>query len=143
MLAQLDAIAAALRHPNVFSFLHIPVQRPAVLECGVTHATALQPLAGAPLHFAMLVGLSGFCQSLSMPSVSPLILDNTTSTERSRALALRQMTQDAGALVGAGSAGFIASAYGVPAAVETVAVLQGASVAFFAMRAPWKTSASK
>eukprot|EP00616_Rhizochromulina_sp_CCMP1243_P019815 CAMPEP_0118986856 /NCGR_PEP_ID=MMETSP1173-20130426/42977_1 /TAXON_ID=1034831 /ORGANISM="Rhizochromulina marina cf, Strain CCMP1243" /LENGTH=133 /DNA_ID=CAMNT_0006937663 /DNA_START=49 /DNA_END=446 /DNA_ORIENTATION=+ len=26
MLAQLDAIAAALRHPNVFSFLHVPVQ---------------------------------------------------------------------------------------------------------------------
>ena len=26
MLAQLDAIADALQHPNVFSFLHVPVQ---------------------------------------------------------------------------------------------------------------------
>lgn len=72
-----------------------------------------------------------------MPNTSPLILDCTEPNERARALALRQMVQDGGALLGAGGAGVVASAYGIPAAIELVAALQVASQAFCALRAPW------
>lgn len=95
---------------------------------------AAQPLAASPAQFAALVGLAGFSASMSMPSVSPLILDYTQPHERTRALAMRQMVQDGGALLGAGGAGVVASAYGIPAAIELVAGLQVGSAVFFALR---------
>ena len=101
--------------------------------------TAAQPLAGTQLEFAALVGLSCLGQSLSMPSISPLILDHVSPSERARALAIRQMVQDGGTLLGAAGAGVVASAYGVPAAIEVVASLQVAAVSFCALRAPWRT----
>ena len=98
--------------------------------------TGLQPLCTMPEQFAALVGLNGMAQAISMPSISPLVLDSVSSEERPKALAGRQMAQDAGALVGASSVGLFASAMGIPAAMEAVAVLQLASVAFFAIRVP-------
>ena len=71
-----------------------------------------------------------------MPSISPLILDSVTDDERAHALAGRQMAQDAGALVGASTMGFVAHAFTIPAAMETVALLQLGAAALFAARVP-------
>ena len=98
--------------------------------------TGLQPLSADAFQFAALVGLTGFTQAISMPSISPLILDNTTLSERPTALAGRQMMQDLGTLLGASSMGLVASHFGIPAAMETVAALQVASVGWFALRVP-------
>ena len=98
--------------------------------------TGLQPLAASPYQFAGLVGCAGFASAISMPSISPLILDSTTADERPRALAGRQMMQDLGTLLGASSMGLVASVSGIPAAMETVALLQGLAVGWFALRVP-------
>jgi predicted MFS family arabinose efflux permease len=97
---------------------------------------ALQPLSDGPTTFAILVGLGGISQAVSMPSISPLILDSTTVDERARALAGRQMAQDFGQLLGAFGTGFIANAFGIPVAMEAVAMMQASSTFFFAMRVP-------
>jgi MFS family permease len=114
------------------------VMLPALL--GGTAFFAAQPLASSALVYALLVGSSGFCQALAMPNTSPLILDHAEPSERARALALRQMVQDGGALLGAAGAGAVAGAYGVPTAIEMVAALQVASTIFCALRSPWKHS---
>ena len=114
------------------------VMLPALL--GGTAFFAVQPLASSALVYALLVGSSGFCQALAMPNTSPLILDHAEPSERARALALRQMVQDGGALLGAAGAGAVAGAYGVPTAIEMVAALQVASTIFCALRSPWKPS---
>merc|ERR1740139_311878 len=100
---------------------------------------AAQPLVTSAVSYALLVGASGFCQSLAMPNTLPLLLDHTNPSERARALALRQMVQDGGAMLGAAGAGVVASMYGVPVAIEMVAALQVTSVTFCAIRSPWKT----
>lgn len=87
------------------------------------------------------VGLNGLASALSMPSISPLILDHVSDNERSQALAMRQMAQDTGALCGAATVGVVASAHGIPAAIQMVAGLQLVAVGFFAVRAPWKKRA--
>ena len=105
--------------------------------------TAAQPLASDGLQFSVLVGLTGLAQAASMPSISPLVLDSVTASERASALAGRQMMQDAGTLLGATSIGALASVLGVPAAIEAVALLQGASVIFFALRVPGPLSSTE
>jgi len=117
------------------------VMLPALL--GGTAFFAAQPLAASAWHYAGLFGLSGFCQALAMPNTTPLILDSIEPAHRAQALALRQMVQDGGALLGAGGAGVVASAYGISAAIELVAGLQAASIAFCALRAPWKQAADR
>jgi MFS family permease len=104
---------------------------------------AAQPFAETTTQYAALVGLNGLCSALAMPNTSPLILDHTEPSERTRALAMRQMVQDGGALLGAGGAGLVASAYGIPTAIELIAGLQVASIIFCGVRAPWKTGARK
>jgi len=71
-----------------------------------------------------------------MPSISPLYLDHVDAEERATALAMRQMAQDVGTLVGASSMGAMAVAYGIPSAMVTVATLQGGAALFFALRVP-------
>ena len=78
-----------------------------------------------------------------MPSISPLILDNTSCKERAAALAGRQIAQDLGTLLGASSMGLVASVYGIPTAIHVVALMQGASVATFALRVPGVPDATK
>ena len=46
------------------------------------------------------------------------------------------MVQDVGGLLGASSMGVVAMHHGIPAAMETVAVLQGLAVLWFAARVP-------
>jgi MFS family permease len=96
--------------------------------------SALQPMAADQYQFAVLVGATGLANSVWMPSVSPLLLDSTNEEERAKAFALRQMAQDTGSLVGAASMGLLAGMYGIPAAIHTTAVLQGAACAFFHFR---------
>lgn len=96
----------------------------------------LQPLSDGPWMFAGLCLCGGLSSAMSMPSISPLILDNVSTEERAHALAGRQMAQDSGALLGASSMGFVASACGIPMAMYTVAGLQLASAALFAARVP-------
>ena len=98
--------------------------------------TGMQPFCTDATQFALMVGITGFCQAIAMPSISPLILDNTTEAERSSALAGRQIAQDSGTLLGASSMGLVASLYGIPAAMQTVALLQAASVLLFWQRVP-------
>mmetsp|Transcript_16128 Transcript_16128/g.52142 ORF Transcript_16128/g.52142 Transcript_16128/m.52142 type:complete len:221 (+) Transcript_16128:123-785(+) len=98
--------------------------------------TGLQSLAATPWSYAALVGLGGSASAFSMPSISPIILDSVAEEERARALAGRQMVQDSGALLGASGMGLVASVLGIPAAMQTVAALQLASVAIFALRVP-------
>ena len=98
--------------------------------------TGLQPYAADAYQFAALVGVTGFVQAISMPSISPLILDNTSLSERATALAGRQMMQDLGTLLGASSMGLVAAQYGIPAAMQTVALLQCTAVAWFILRVP-------
>ena len=98
--------------------------------------SALQPCSHEAWQFAGLLVGSGLMQAVSMPSISPLILDCTTPDERARALAGRQMVQDLGGLLGASSMGVVAMHHGIPAAMETVAVLQGLAVLWFAARVP-------
>ena len=98
--------------------------------------TGMQPFCTDATQFALMVGITGFCQAIAMPSISPLILDNTTEAERPSALAGRQIAQDLGTLLGASSMGLVASLYGIPAAMQTVALLQAASVLLFWQRVP-------
>ena len=98
--------------------------------------TGLQPLSDGPWTFAALSLCGGVSSAFSMPSISPLILDNVSNEERAHALAGRQMAQDSGALLGASSLGFVAGAFGIPAAMYTVAVMQLASAGLFAARVP-------
>lgn len=106
--------------------------------------TGLQPLAAEPLAFSALVGAGAVANAVSMPSISPLYLDSVTAAERPRALALRQMAQDVGTLVGASAMGVVAAgapalglpACGIPAAMLSVAAAQGTAAAFFAARVP-------
>ena len=51
-------------------------------------------------------------------------------------LAMRQMAQDVGTLVGASSMGAMALAHGIPSAMVAVATMQGAAALFFALRVP-------
>mmetsp|Transcript_4189 Transcript_4189/g.10223 ORF Transcript_4189/g.10223 Transcript_4189/m.10223 type:complete len:154 (-) Transcript_4189:230-691(-) len=105
--------------------------------------TALQPLAApSPLAFAGLVACTGLCNAIWMPSVSPLLLDFVSGTERAKAFAMRQTAQDAGHLFGAASMGLVANAYGTAVAIEAVAALQAAAVIFFAIRVPAHRHAS-
>jgi sugar phosphate permease len=98
--------------------------------------TGLQPFAPSALPFALLVAASSAGSAISLPSFSPVLLDHTTEAERSRALAMRQTTQDVGTLLGASTMGVVATHVGIPEALFTVAVLQGAAAAFFAVRTP-------
>ena len=102
--------------------------------------TGVQPFAETAPQFALAVGLTGLFQAICMPSISPLILDHTTLAERPHALAGRQIAQDLGTLMGASSMGLVANMYGIPVAMQTVAVLQGASVLLFAQRVPSTTA---
>ena len=99
-------------------------------------STMVQPLAATPLAFAAIVGSGALTSAVSMPSISPLYLDHVDAEERATALAMRQMAQDVGTLVGASSMGAMAVAYGIPSAMVTVATLQGAAALFFALRVP-------
>jgi predicted MFS family arabinose efflux permease len=107
---------------------------PALLLNAVS--TMAQPLAATPLAFAAIVGSGALTSAVSMPSISPLYLDHVDAEERATALAMRQMAQDVGTLVGASSMGAMAVAYGIPSAMVTVATLQGAAALFFALRVP-------
>ena len=98
--------------------------------------TALQPFSHDAWQFAGLLLGASLMQAVSMPSISPLILDCTTADERARALAGRQIVLDLGGLLGAGSMGLLASHHGIPVAMETVAALQALSVVWFAARVP-------
>lgn len=106
--------------------------------------TGLQPLAADPYVFSALVGVGAVANAVSMPSISPLYLDSVSNAERPKALAMRQMSQDVGTLVGASAMGAVAAGFpliglppqGIPTAMVTVAGLQGAAAAFFAARVP-------
>eukprot|EP00965_Chrysotila_dentata_P238713 6202675-Pleurochrysis_carterae.AAC.3 len=82
------------------------------------------------------VSLAGACSAVAMPSISPLILDWTSDAERAKALAMRQMAQDSGALCGAAGMGVVATACGVQTAMVLTAAMQAAATLFFAVRAP-------
>ena len=99
-------------------------------------STGLQPLAATPLAFAAIVASGAVTSAVSMPSISPLYLDHVDAEERATALAMRQMAQDVGTLVGASTMGAMAVACGIPAAMLTVATLQGGAAVFFALRVP-------
>lgn len=113
--------------------------------------TGLQPLASEPYLFSALVGAGAVASAVSMPSISPLYLDSVSSSERPKALAMRQMSQDVGTLVGASAMGAVASGapalgldgLGIPAAMVTVAALQGAAASFFLARVPARPKAPR
>jgi len=107
---------------------------PALLANAIS--TGLQPLAATPLAFAAIVGSGALTSAVSMPSISPLYLDHVDAEERATALAMRQMAQDVGTLVGASTMGAMAVAHGIPAAMVTVATLQGGAAVYFALRVP-------
>ena len=107
---------------------------PALLANAV--CTGLQPLAATPLAFSAIVASGAVTSAVSMPSISPLYLDSVSTDERAKALAMRQMAQDVGTLVGASAMGAMASTYGIPAAMVTVATLQGTAAVYFAVRVP-------
>ena len=120
--------------------------RKAIMVPAITAAaifSGLQPFADGPWAFAALVGGAGLAQAVAMPSISPMILDHVTHEERARALAGRQIAQDAGGLLGASSMGVFAGVAGIPAAMETVALLQLASVGLFALRVPGRPAEHK
>ena len=96
----------------------------------------LQPLATGIWEFAALVGGASLGNAVSMPSISPLVLDATTDSERATALAMRQTAQDIGTLLGASTMGVVATQVDIATAIQTSAVLQGAAAAFFAFRVP-------
>ena len=99
-------------------------------------STMVQPFASTPLAFAAIVGTGALGSAVSMPSISPLYLDHVDAEERATALAMRQMAQDVGTLVGASSMGAMALAHGIPSAMVAVATMQGAAALFFALRVP-------
>ena len=66
-----------------------------------------------------------------MPNVTPFILDHVKPTERADALAMRNVGQDGGALIGAVSMGLVAQFTGVPLAMHATAALQAGAATLF------------
>ena len=75
-----------------------------------------------------------------MPNVTPFIMDNTTMKQRAQALAIRNMSQDVGILLGATSLGALAQITKVPAAMMATAGLQAVVSVFLFNRtqSAWK-----
>ena len=104
---------------------------------------ALLPLATTQFQFTCFMSVSAVASAVSMPSISPLFLDYTSEAERAKALAMRQMSQDVGALIGASLMGIVASSMGTAAAINITAALQLISAGFFAQRVPSKRILNK
>lgn len=96
---------------------------------------AVQPFCTSVLPFAGLGMLRAIGDALCvMPNVTPFIMDNTAENQRAQALAMRNMSQDCGILLGATSMGALAQLTNVPTAMFATAGLQAATTAFFFLR---------
>lgn len=93
---------------------------------------AVQPMCGAVgTYVALQITRSVADAACVMPNVSPFIIDNTSAEQRAHALAMRNMGQDVGILLGATSMGVLSQVAGVPAAMYTTALLQTVAAIFF------------
>lgn len=93
---------------------------------------AVQPMCGAVgTYVALQITRSVADAACVMPNVSPFIIDNTSAEQRAHALAMRNMGQDVGILLGATSMGVLSQVAGVPAAMYTTALLQTVAAFFF------------
>jgi len=93
---------------------------------------AVQPFSQSVWMFAGLGALRAVTDALCvMPNVTPFIMDNTTMKQRAQALAMRNMSQDVGILLGATSLGALAQFTTVPTAMLATAGLQAAVAVFF------------
>lgn len=93
---------------------------------------AVQPFSTTMWEFAGLGALRAICDAMFvMPNVTPFIMDTTTQEQRAQALAIRNMSQDVGILVGATSLGALSQFSSVPTAMFTAAGLQAVATLFF------------
>lgn len=97
-------------------------------------AVALQSLCITPEPFFALGVCGALGSAFVMPNVSAFVIDNTRPQERAQALALRNMAQDVGMLIGACTMGFVSAAFGAPFAMQVVAGLHGSAAIFCAIR---------
>ena len=92
----------------------------------------LQPLCTSMLPYATLVVIRSVAEGgCVMSNVSPYIIDNTTEEQRAQGMAMRNMGQDVGILVGATSMGLLSQMVGVVEAMYTCATLQTIAAVFF------------
>lgn len=98
-------------------------------------AFALQASCTAPEHFFALGLVGALGSAFVMPNVSAYVIDCTAAQERAQALAMRQMAQDLGVLVGASLMGVVSSMVGAPLAMQIAAGVQAAAAGFCAARA--------
>ena len=94
-----------------------------------------QAYCASPAPFIALAVLRALADAaFIMPSVTPYIIDNTAESERAQALAMRNMSQDVGILLGAVSMGAVSQYYGVATAMLCTAGMQAGTAGFFAER---------
>jgi MFS family permease len=103
-------------------------------RCTMAASAAAAPFCATPEPYVALGVVAAIGNSFVMPNVSPVILDNVSEPERAQALAVRNVCQDTGMLVGAGASGLLAHAVGVPSAMLAVAATQATTTLFFAVR---------
>lgn len=93
---------------------------------------AVQPFSTTMWEFAGLGALRAVSEAMCvMPNVTPFIMDATTQEQRAQALAIRNMSQDVGILLGATSLGALSQFTTVPTAMFTAAGLQAVAAIFF------------
>ena len=93
---------------------------------------AIQPFSTTMWEFAGLGALRAIADAMCvMPNVTPFIMDATTQEQRAQALAIRNMSQDVGILLGATSLGALSQFTTVPTAMFTAAGLQAVAAIFF------------
>ena len=103
---------------------------------------AVQPACTSVAAYASLQVLRSVADAaFVMPNVSPFIIDNTTEAQRGQALAMRNMGQDVGILVGATSMGVLSQLASVPTAMYTTAAMQAVTALFFWTRTRTRTRA--
>jgi len=77
----------------------------------------------AEIFFAL--GVAGAIGNAAVvPNVNAYVVDNSSRVERAQSLALTRMGSDFGILLGAGAMGLIGTMYGIPLAMQIVAVSQ-------------------
>jgi|TARA_B110000208_G_scaffold35233_1_gene46571 MFS family permease len=104
---------------------------------GSALALSMQPMCETVIPYAALAVCGSLAGALTMPNVTPFILDHVRAEERADALAMRNVGQDGGTLVGAATMGLVASLAGVPVAMGATAALQaGAATLFLVLSVP-------
>ena len=109
---------------------------PGLLVGSACFAAQSQCLSMWPyVGFAVLRALAD--AACVMPNVTPYIIDHTAEEQRAQALAMRNMVQDVGMLVGAAGMGLVTQVYGVQTAMLATGALQAcAATVLFVRRRP-------